>query len=95
MRPYFKSWNGAMKRVRISIEWNYGYTATLFPYVASKRKLKVLKGEITSKVYTVATLLRNIHAALYGSQTSNYFELKIDNPIEFVRCYINQTDMNN
>lgn len=34
---HFKQWNKAMKSVRISIEWNYGYTATLFSYVTNKK----------------------------------------------------------
>jgi hypothetical protein len=42
MRSYFiakelvngwAKWNGAMKSVRISIEWNYGYRASLFKYI--------------------------------------------------------------
>ena len=37
-----------------------------------KRKLKVLQSTNVSKIYTVCTLLRNIHIALYGCQTSNY-----------------------
>ena len=31
----FKAWNNAMKKVRISIEWDYGYTASLFKYVTN------------------------------------------------------------
>jgi hypothetical protein len=70
-------WNRRMKRVRISIQWNYGTIAALFKYVCQKRKLKVLQSS------TVATLLRNVHIGLYGCQTSNYFDLDIlDNFIE-------------
>jgi hypothetical protein len=29
---YQRKYNSAMKKVRISIEWNYGLTATLFKY---------------------------------------------------------------
>ena len=45
-------WNRRMKRVRISIEWNYGTTAAMFNYVCQKCKLKVLQSSNVSKVYT-------------------------------------------
>jgi len=86
----FKFWNARMKKVRISIEWNYGQTASLFTYVdARKTKLKLLKNpKAVSSVYIVATLFRNFHTALYGSQTSRYFE--VDIPYDFLESYINQ-----
>lgn len=74
---YRRQCNLAMKRVRISIEWNYGYTASLFTYVGKSRKLKVLKSDLVSKIYTVAILLRNIYVCLNGCQTSNYFNAKL------------------
>jgi transposase-like protein len=59
-------WNRRMKRVKKSIEWNNGTTAAMFNYVCQKRKLKVLQSSNVSKVYTVATILRNLHIGLYG-----------------------------
>ena len=38
-----KLYNYAMKSVRISIEWNYGFTATLFKYLLQEYKLRVMK----------------------------------------------------
>jgi hypothetical protein len=68
---YFKKWNFKMKTVRISIEWNDGVTASLFTYVARSDKLKTLKSpQLVSKFYTVATLFRNFHVALYGGLTT-------------------------
>ena len=87
--PGQKAWNAAMKRVRISIEWNYGYTATLFKYIQNHSKLKVMQSKNVAKVYTVATLFRNFHVAAYGGQTSNYFDLTTN----FLAAYINQTDI--
>ena len=87
----FKDWNRRMKSVRISIEWDYGYTATLFRYICNKQKLKLLRGKSTSKVYTVCTILRNIHTGYYGCQTSNYFNLVV--PDNFVYAYLTQTDL--
>ena len=85
-----RRWNRRMKRVRIFIEWNYGTTASLFKYICCKRKLKVLQSTNVSKIYTVCTLLRNIHIALYGCQTSNYFDLDI--PDNFLEKYLMQED---
>ena len=85
-----RRWNRRMKRVRISIEWNYGTTASLFKCICCKRKLKVLQSTSISKIYIVCTLLRNIHIALYGCQTSNYFD--IDIPDDFLEKYLMQED---
>ena len=79
-----------MKKVRMSIEWSYGHTVSLFKYVGIKHKLKVLADVKVQKVYTVATILRNIHAALYGCQASSYFDISL--PTNFTEHYLNQTD---
>lgn len=81
-------YNTRMKKVRISIEWNYGYTATLFAYLQQTRKLKVMKSERVAMVYTVATILRNVFVGYYGCQTSNYFNLSL--PPNFVEKYLKQ-----
>jgi hypothetical protein len=78
--------NNAFKSVRISIEWNYMVTASLFKYLGRYEKLKVLGSNNVSKVYIVATILRNCHVTLYGSITSNYFELVI--PFNMFEQYI-------
>ena len=79
---YQRKYNSAMKKVRISIEWNYGFTATLFKYLQDYSKLKLLESPVVSKVYTVCTILRNCYAILYGCQTSNYFNLSL--PTDFL-----------
>jgi hypothetical protein len=84
-------WNGGMKRVRISIEWNYGYTVSLFRYIGQKHKLKVMKKASVKKVYTICTLFRNLHIGYYGGQTWNYFNLVV--PSDFVEHYLSGTDL--
>lgn len=86
----YQVWNQRLKKVRISIEWNYGYTATLFKYLSNHDKLKIMESNTVSKVYTVATLLRNLHVGYYGSQSSNYFNLQMRQ--NFVEYYLNQRD---
>ena len=88
-RDFFVQWNKAMKHVRISIEWNYAVTASLFKYVICPEKLKLLQSSRVSKIYTVATLFRNFHVAIYGSQSSKYFHLAM--PDNMLVAYINQS----
>jgi hypothetical protein len=83
-----KQWNRSMTSVRISIEWNYMATASLWPYVGSKRKLKILQSTRISRIYITATLLRNFHSCLYGNETSKYFGYVF--PEDFLETYINQ-----
>ena len=61
-----KAENKAYTKVRISIEWNYGATGNLYGYLCNHDKLKLLSSNVVSKVYTVATILRNCHVAMYG-----------------------------
>lgn len=97
-RSYFKhggqheiKWNKRMKRVRVSIEWNYGSTAALFPYVCNEKKLKILQNcELVSNVYKVAIIFKNIHIGYYGCQSSNYFDVAI-RP-DFVKHYLMKID---
>ena len=80
-----------MKSVRISIEWNYGFTATLFKYFLHEHKLRVMKSERVTKVYIVATLFRNFYVSLYGCQTSNYFNINLlEEYPNFLEKYIRQ-----
>ena len=81
-----------MKHARISMEWNYMVTGSLFKYVKCVNKLKILANARVVKIYTVATLFKNFYVALYGCQSSKYFRLAIlENMLEH---YINQTDFN-
>jgi hypothetical protein len=64
-----KAENKAYTKVRISIEWNYGATGNLYGYLSNHSKLKLLSSNVVSKVFTVATILRNCHveASPYAS----------------------------
>ena len=82
----------AMKKVRISIEWNYATTGSLFKYIALPWKLiRLMVSPNVAKVFTVCTILKNCHAILYGCQTSNYFNVNL--PDDFIYYYINQEDL--
>jgi hypothetical protein len=79
--------NQKMKSVRISIEWNYGTTASLFAFVGMKSKFRVYETAGVARIYIVATLFKNFHACLYGNQTMNYFNVVL--PDTFLECYMN------
>jgi hypothetical protein len=85
----FSKWNMAMKSVRIAIEWNYGYSASLFKYIADTDKLHILGSVATSQVYTVVTLLRNMRVFMKGGQSSVYFGIRMRD--ELLEHYMNQT----
>jgi len=86
-----RAWISAMKKVRISIEWNYATTGSLFKYLALPWKLRLMGSTNVAKVFTVCTILKNCHAILYGCQTSNYFNISL--PDGFIDYYINQEDL--
>jgi hypothetical protein len=87
-----RSYCSAMKKLRISIEWNYATTGSLFKFLAMPWKMRLLKSDTTvAKVFTVCTILKNCHGILYGNQTSNYFNLSF--PDDFIDNYINQEDL--
>ena len=66
--------NELFKKIRISIEWDYGVTAQLFQYVDLKKNNRICAGgSNVSKTYLSAVLLKNCHICLYGSITATYF----------------------
>jgi len=73
-----KEHNRKMKSVRETIEHNYALTKNLYRFLSRIEKLKILNGGPVLKVYTVCTLLRNCHVMLYGSETSQYFNIILD-----------------
>lgn len=85
-----KRFNGAMKAVRIMIEWNYMVTANHFRAIGNIRKLLLKRSTTVTKMYTVATLLRNCHVCFNGSITSKYFDIVIAS--DMFEKYMNQTE---
>jgi hypothetical protein len=67
--------NNAMTKVRIAVEWDYGVIAGLFPFLNHSLNIKIRQHPNLPKTYTVATLLKNAHVCLYGSQVASYFNL--------------------
>lgn len=79
-----------IKKVRVTIEWNYGLNVNLFRYLTMNNKLKLMESTTVAKIYTVAILFKNFHVCLYGCETSKYFNAEI--PFNMLQNYINQDD---
>ncbi len=69
--------NNVMKKLRITIEWDYGNTINLFKYVNFHENGKVLLagGSNIAVCYFIASFLRNCHVCLYHCQTSKYYNV--------------------
>ena len=78
--------------MRISIEWNYQVTSNLYEYLKNFNKLRLLGSTIVSKIYVVATILRNCHVCLYGSETSYYFEVTPPTLFEYMKVDFDEDD---
>ena len=87
-RPGNREFNRAMKSVRISIEWNYMTTGSLFSYLRNKDKFKLLQSDYVSRIFVVAVILKNCHACYYGNLTMNYFNVIL--PDNFIHNYLNR-----
>lgn len=70
-----QEFNKLMSQVRTCVEWTFGKLCQYFAFVDFKKNNKVLLQPV-GKYYLVAALLTNCHTCLYGSQTSNFFDLQ-------------------
>ena len=69
-----RDFNKAMSSVRVSMEWTFGKITQLFTFLDFKKNLKLLLQPV-GKYYLVGALLTNCHTCLYGSQTSQFFNV--------------------
>lgn len=73
--PGQQSFNTAMSTVRQCVEWEFGKTISLFAFLDYRKNMKLYLQPV-GKLYLVGVLLKNCHACIYGSQTSQYFQLQ-------------------
>merc|ERR1711939_177753 len=81
-RPYDQppsgSWeaqcNEAFRSLRVSVEWGFGKIFGLFQYLNHEENLRLFLQPV-GLYYPVANILANCHTILYGSQTSDYFDV--------------------
>lgn len=69
-----ENWNKAMSQVRIAVEWIFGDIINYFKFLDFKKNLKIRLSAV-GMMYTVCAMLHNARCCLYGSTTSNYFNI--------------------
>lgn len=69
------TFNKDMSVVRSGVEWGYGKIVQNFAFMDFSKNLKVLLQPV-GKMYIVSALLSNCHTCLYGSLTSQYFNVQ-------------------
>ncbi|XP_065311757.1 uncharacterized protein [Dermacentor albipictus] len=92
MKPYGGSsltttqlaFNTSMSRVRQAVELGFGKVISEFAFLDFKKNQKLLRQEV-AHTYKAATILTNCHTCLYGSQVSQYFELRPPSLNEYLR----------
>jgi hypothetical protein len=79
-----RNFNNSIKVLRIAIEWGMGNgfqkVASQFAFVDFKKNQKLLLQGVET-MYKIAVLLTNCHTCLYGSETSQYFDI-VPPPLE-------------
>lgn len=69
-----QAFNASMSAVRVSVEWAFGKVTQQFAFLDFAKNQKLLLQPVGA-FYTVGVLLTNCHTCLYGSQTSEFFEV--------------------
>ena len=69
-----KVWNKSMSEVRVSVEWIFGDAANYFKFLDFKKNLKICLSAV-GKMYIACALMHNAWTCLYGSTTSQFFEI--------------------
>ena len=64
----------SMSQVRSSVEWLFADITNWFAFIDFKKNLKIGLSSI-GKMYIVCALLKNARTCLYGSMTTDYFQL--------------------
>ena len=75
-------WNQRMSSVRVSVEWLFGDIINYFKFLDFKKNLKIQLSAV-GEMYIVCTLLNNARNCLYGSSTSEFFQLDPPNIVDY------------
>ena len=73
-----QTWNQRMSSTRVSVEWLFGDIINYFKFLEFKKNLKIQLSSV-EEMYIVCTLLKNARNCLYGSSTSNFFQVDPSN----------------
>ena len=69
-----QAFNRSMSKVREAVEWLFNDVAKSWKFIDFKKNLKMQLSSV-GKMYLVCAILRNVLTCLYGSMTSEYFDL--------------------
>jgi hypothetical protein len=72
LSPTQKLFNEIFKRLRIGVEWGFGWVVRDFAYIDFK-KTQVVGKRPVAKYYLAAVILTNCRSCLYGNQVASYF----------------------
>lgn len=72
--PHQQVFNQSMKVLRTSVEWGFQKVLSIFAFLDFKKNQKLLLQDVEN-YYKVGVLLTNCHTCLYGSQTSQFFNV--------------------
>ena len=67
-------WNQSMNAARTAVEWVFGDVVNYFKFLDFKKNLKIGLSPV-GKMYIFCALLHNARMCLYGSNTSEYFDI--------------------
>ena len=71
-----------MSKVRVSVEWVFGDIINYFKFLDFKKNLKVQLSAV-GEMYIVCALLQNARCCLYGSTTSEYFDIQPPSLVDY------------
>ena len=71
-----------MSKVRVCVEWVFGDIINYFKFLDFKKNLKVQLSGV-GKMYIVCMLLQNGQCCLYGSTTSEYFDIQPPSLVDY------------
>ena len=78
------AYNTAMSKVRIGVEWVFGDIINYFKFLDYKKNLK-LGLTAVGKIYVVCAFINNLHTCMYGSISSDYFQIEPPTVQEYVQ----------
>lgn len=70
-----RAFNKSMSQVRVSVEWFFGITKSIWAFIQWDKKHKILLSPV-AKMVKVSVLLTNCHTCIKGSnEISAFFEM--------------------
>lgn len=77
------NFNNSMAGVRQAVEWSFQKIIAEFAFLDFKKNQKLMLQDI-EEMFISATILTNCHTCLYGSQTSQFFNIQPINLEEYL-----------